>query len=327
MCSHVQLVSHSPLVCHLHSSPSSINRQDLHLQPRDRAPIVECCPSTPVSTMSHASPPLLVNTRIRAESRSQPLIWDTRDWIQSKRDKMMEMRMKETSPKLMAHPRKQKYGGSLDRNGSLLEDNSHGRSRMDCYSPTGRRDRPHSHSSDRSFSHKSDAYVPLDRGRGAGRSQANDMHKVIVRSYSSHDTIVKSRSVHESMARPHVTNGHRTHNVSDSRQPVNNDHSHRSQSLSLDRRVERQQLKNHHRPANSHQRRSQVSNNGRLPHRGGGSTQKRPHSLDLGGLVHYDGEHSWLLAIPSKRIRPRECDELHDDFRKAGIGFCFEGKS
>ncbi len=56
---------------------------------------------------------------------------------------------------------------------------------------------------------------------------------------------------------------------------------------------------------------------------------RRPHSVDLGGLGRRPPEgaiaHSWLTVVPCKRIRPRECDELPDEFRRAGIGVCFEG--
>ena len=34
---------------------------------------------------------------------------------------------------------------------------------------------------------------------------------------------------------------------------------------------------------------------------------------------------TWWLVIPSQRIRPRVCDEVPDEFRRAGIGLCFEG--
>ena len=44
------------------------------------------------------------------------------------------------------------------------------------------------------------------------------------------------------------------------------------------------------------------------------------HSLDLGGL-----ELLLALPVPGRRVRPRECDELPDEFRRAGIGVCFKG--
>ena len=37
-------------------------------------------------------------------------------------------------------------------------------------------------------------------------------------------------------------------------------------------------------------------------------------------------EERWLYVMPRQRVRPRECDEVPDEFRRAGIGLCFEGK-
>ncbi len=56
---------------------------------------------------------------------------------------------------------------------------------------------------------------------------------------------------------------------------------------------------------------------------------RRPHSVDLGGLgrrPEASSGHSWLTVVPCNRIRPRNCDELPDEFRRAGIGVCFEGR-
>jgi hypothetical protein len=56
---------------------------------------------------------------------------------------------------------------------------------------------------------------------------------------------------------------------------------------------------------------------------------RRPHSVDLGGLgrrPEASPGHSWLTVVPCNRIRPRDCDELPDEFRRAGIGVCFEGR-
>ena len=39
-----------------------------------------------------------------------------------------------------------------------------------------------------------------------------------------------------------------------------------------------------------------------------------------------EGEERWLYVMPRQRGRPRECDEVPDEFRRAGIGLCFEGK-
>ena len=61
---------------------------------------------------------------------------------------------------------------------------------------------------------------------------------------------------------------------------------------------------------------------------------RRPHSVDLGGLARRPEAaaagrpgHAWLTVVPCKRIRPRDCDELPDEFRRAGIGICFEGRN
>ena len=53
------------------------------------------------------------------------------------------------------------------------------------------------------------------------------------------------------------------------------------------------------------------------------SLVRRPHSVDLGGLDR--DRYPWVYAVPSKRVRPRDCDELPDEFRRAGIGVCFKG--
>ena len=31
------------------------------------------------------------------------------------------------------------------------------------------------------------------------------------------------------------------------------------------------------------------------------------------------------LPVPGRRVRPRDCDELPEEFRRAGIGVCFRG--
>ena len=64
---------------------------------------------------------------------------------------------------------------------------------------------------------------------------------------------------------------------------------------------------------------------GPLPPRASSSTSTRPpashrHSLDLGGL-----DLLLALPVPGRRVRPRECDELPDEFKRAGIGVCFKG--
>ena len=64
-----------------------------------------------------------------------------------------------------------------------------------------------------------------------------------------------------------------------------------------------------------------------MPRSSSSSSSRRPpvshrHSLDLGGL-----ELLLALPVPGRRVRPRECDELPDEFRRAGIGVCFKGNS
>ena len=38
-------------------------------------------------------------------------------------------------------------------------------------------------------------------------------------------------------------------------------------------------------------------------------------------------DETWLHVMPRQRVRPRECDEVPAEFRRAGIGLCFEGKT
>ncbi len=45
--------------------------------------------------------------------------------------------------------------------------------------------------------------------------------------------------------------------------------------------------------------------------------------LNLSG---HSSDSNWFLVIPSQRIKPRICDEVPDEFRRAGIGLCFEGE-
>ena len=35
---------------------------------------------------------------------------------------------------------------------------------------------------------------------------------------------------------------------------------------------------------------------------------------------------SWLKIVPSERVIVKQCDEITDEFKRAGIGLCFEGK-
>ena len=49
---------------------------------------------------------------------------------------------------------------------------------------------------------------------------------------------------------------------------------------------------------------------------------KRLHSVDLGVKERYP----WLYAVPGKKVMPKKCDKISDEFRRAGIGACFKGK-
>ena len=37
-------------------------------------------------------------------------------------------------------------------------------------------------------------------------------------------------------------------------------------------------------------------------------------------------QEPWLRVVPSYKVRPRNCDEIPDEFKRAGIGLCFRGK-
>ena len=49
--------------------------------------------------------------------------------------------------------------------------------------------------------------------------------------------------------------------------------------------------------------------------------EKRPHSVDLGGLDR------WMYVVPGHRTKLKECDERCDEFVRAGIGICLKGIS
>ena len=40
-----------------------------------------------------------------------------------------------------------------------------------------------------------------------------------------------------------------------------------------------------------------------------------------------DDNDSWLKIVPSEKVKIRKCDELTDEFKRAGIGLCFEGRT
>ena len=70
--------------------------------------------------------------------------------------------------------------------------------------------------------------------------------------------------------------------------------------------------------------------------------RERPHSVELGSLRGRwwgaGGSHRgslghpgsprgpWWGVVPCTRVRHRQCDELPEEFTKAGIGVCFKGK-
>ena len=39
-----------------------------------------------------------------------------------------------------------------------------------------------------------------------------------------------------------------------------------------------------------------------------------------------DKSEFWLRVVPSCKIRPRDCDEVPEEFKRAGIGLCFGGE-
>ena len=49
------------------------------------------------------------------------------------------------------------------------------------------------------------------------------------------------------------------------------------------------------------------------------------HSLELGGMRN-NPNTAWIFAVPSKITKHKECDEVSEEFRKAGIGTCFRGE-
>ena len=51
----------------------------------------------------------------------------------------------------------------------------------------------------------------------------------------------------------------------------------------------------------------------RKPH--SSSDNERPHSVDMGVKERYP----WVYAVPCKKVMPKICDELPDEFRRAGI--------
>ena len=74
---------------------------------------------------------------------------------------------------------------------------------------------------------------------------------------------------------------------------------------------------------------------GAVPHRSSSSRSCHRHSLDLGagGGAVWRGQHRHsldlglvLLPVAGGRVTTRQCDELPEEFRRAGIGACFRGE-
>lgn len=51
----------------------------------------------------------------------------------------------------------------------------------------------------------------------------------------------------------------------------------------------------------------------------GAKTPKRARKKEA------DQDDSWMYVLHSQKVKPRDCDEVPDEFVKAGIGLCFEG--
>ena len=55
--------------------------------------------------------------------------------------------------------------------------------------------------------------------------------------------------------------------------------------------------------------------------------QKSASELSVKHLGHHQrSQESWLRIVPSYKVRPRNCDEVPEEFKRAGIGLCFGGK-
>ena len=89
-------------------------------------------------------------------------------------------------------------------------------------------------------------------------------------------------------------------------------------------------------------RRAQVGGRGWGPNPLLEGRRERPPSVELGGLrgrwwgaggsrrgsLGHPGSPRgpWWGVVPCTRVRHRQCDELPEEFTKAGIGACFKGK-
>ena len=43
-------------------------------------------------------------------------------------------------------------------------------------------------------------------------------------------------------------------------------------------------------------------------------------------MMRQDPARAWVFAVPSKRLEPKQCDQVSEEFRKAGIGVCLSGE-
>ena len=54
--------------------------------------------------------------------------------------------------------------------------------------------------------------------------------------------------------------------------------------------------------------------------------QKSSSEMSVKQLGQRDNSEFWLRVVPSCKVRPRECDEVPEEFKRAGIGLCFGGE-
>ena len=48
------------------------------------------------------------------------------------------------------------------------------------------------------------------------------------------------------------------------------------------------------------------------------------HEMTL-NLLRQDPATAWVFAVPGGRVTHKQCDQVSEEFRKAGIGFCMSG--
>ena len=56
--------------------------------------------------------------------------------------------------------------------------------------------------------------------------------------------------------------------------------------------------------------------------------QQKRYSLHLMSLnvLKQNTEKSWVFAVPSFSYRHKQCDQVSDEFKRAGIGLCMTGE-